>query len=111
MSSLGAMAYDISAVTLRQSVTPAHMLGRVLAGSRFVGAGVAPLGALAGGVLGTTLGLRQTLAVAAGARLALSLLVWLAPQRGGQRLRSARGMDHTPQDYGAKPDSGSQHNS
>lgn len=109
MSSLGAMAYDISAVTLRQSVTPAHVLGRVLASSRFVGAGVAPLGALVGGALGATLGLRQTLALAAAARLVLSLAVWLAPGRQRARLRSTREIDHTPQDYGARPNSGSQH--
>lgn len=90
LTSAGAMAYDISAVTLRQTVTPADVLGRVLASSRFVGAGVAPLGALAGGALGATLGLRQTLALAAGARLIASLAVWLAPSWRGQRLRSTR---------------------
>jgi predicted MFS family arabinose efflux permease len=54
--------YLISALSLRQSITPARLLGRVNASMQFLAAGAAPLGAVAGGVLGELIGLRATLA-------------------------------------------------
>ena len=43
--------------SLRQSIVPANMLGRVVATSRTFGYGAIPLGALAGGWLAATFGL------------------------------------------------------
>ena len=58
---VGAPIYSVTQLSLRQAITPDRLLGRVNAGRRFVVFGVAPLGALAGGILGETLGLRAAL--------------------------------------------------
>jgi Na+/melibiose symporter-like transporter len=49
--------------TIRQSITPDSLQGRVAATNRFVALGLTPLGALAGGGLGALLGLRLTVLV------------------------------------------------
>jgi predicted MFS family arabinose efflux permease len=54
----------ILAGSLRQSVLPHSVLGRVGATFRALGGGTAVAGALAGGLLGQTFGLRQTLLAA-----------------------------------------------
>jgi hypothetical protein len=68
--------FDVNALTLRQVMTPPHVLGRVNATLHVVERGVYPFGALAGGLLGEALGLRPTLLVAA-AGIALGAL-WVA---------------------------------
>lgn len=50
--------WDVTAVTLRQSVVPDHQFGRVNAAYRFVQWGSMPLGAFVGGLAGEILGLR-----------------------------------------------------
>ena len=50
---------------LRQSITPERLLGRVYASASVLGRIMAVIGALLGGFLGETLGLRATVAVAA----------------------------------------------
>lgn len=56
---------NVLAITLRQTVTPNNMLGRVNASMRTILYGVGTLGALVGGVLAQALGLRPALFVAA----------------------------------------------
>ena len=56
---------NVLAITLRQTVTPNAMLGRMNASMRMILYGVGTLGALVGGLLGATLGLRPALWVAA----------------------------------------------
>lgn len=68
--------YFINAVSLRQSVTPDHMLGRMNASFTFLGTGIAPLGFLCGGWLGERLGIQITLFLAAAGTLAGG--IWLA---------------------------------
>lgn len=53
----------ISAVSIRQAITPDRLPGRVNATSRFIAGGALPIGALAGGALGDVLGLPWTLVV------------------------------------------------
>lgn len=53
--------YDINALSLRQSLAPDGVLGRVNASIRFVGLGAMVIGSLAAGLLGGLLGLRPTL--------------------------------------------------
>ena len=60
----GATLYNIDQVTLRQAITPDRMQGRMNASMRFMVWGTMPFGSLAGGVLGTAIGLRPTLWVA-----------------------------------------------
>jgi hypothetical protein len=68
---------NINVSTLRQRVTPDHLLGRMTASYRFIGRSAMPLGSLCGGALGTWLGLRPTLIVAATGLLLGAL--WLLP--------------------------------
>ena len=56
--------YNIHELSLRQSVTPDHVLGRVNAAMQLLTRGVFPAGAILGGVLGAAIGLRETLTVA-----------------------------------------------
>jgi len=60
----GGVLYNIDQVSLRQAITPHRLQGRMNASMRFMVWGTMPFGSLAGGVLGTALGLRPTLLVA-----------------------------------------------
>lgn len=62
---LGAVVYNVAQVSFRQSICPPALLGRMNAAVRFIVWGTMPLGALAGGVLGTWLGVRSTMVVGA----------------------------------------------
>ena len=57
--------FNIAQLSLRQAITPERLQGRVNATMRFIMWGVTPVGALAGGLAGASLGLRPTLFVAA----------------------------------------------
>jgi MFS family permease len=63
-STFGVM-YNITQVSLRQAITPRRMQGRMNATMRFLVWGTIPLGTFTGGVLGSTVGLRTTLWIAA----------------------------------------------
>lgn len=78
---LGVMVYAVNQVSLRQAITPDHLLGRMNASIRFIGWVVTPLGALLGGVLGELVGLRTTLVVAALGGALGFLWVWFSPLR------------------------------
>jgi MFS family permease len=56
--------YNVNQITLRQTVTPAAMQGRMNATMRVIIWGTIPIGAALGGFLGNTIGLRPTLLVA-----------------------------------------------
>jgi MFS family permease len=75
--------WNINQLSLRQRVTPVNLQGRVHATFRLVVRGTMPLGMLVGGVLGSSVGLRPTLAVAAGGGLvaAVTAVLALAPGR------------------------------
>lgn len=55
------LVYNITQVTMRQRLTPPHLLGRMNASIRFVVWGVMPIGALISGVLGSTIGVVPTM--------------------------------------------------
>ena len=81
---LGAAAYGISSLTLRQLVTPAAMQGRVHAVNRTITTGLGPLGALAGGALGQAMGLRAPLIVGALGTLLAAALLLASPVRSAR---------------------------
>lgn len=60
------VAYNITTVSFRQRLCPPRLLGRMNASARFLVWGTIPLGAFAGGVLGTAIGVIPTLWTAAG---------------------------------------------
>lgn len=62
---LGGIVQFIGLSTLRQSITPQRLLGRVFASASVVGQIARVLGALTGGLIGETVGLRPAVAVAA----------------------------------------------
>jgi MFS family permease len=57
--------WNVAAVSLRQSLAPHHLLGRVHSAYRFLGVGASAVGALAGGVIAESLGLRAPFLVGA----------------------------------------------
>lgn len=71
--------WDINQVSLRQMITPEHVLGRVNAGFRVAGQGAMLAGALAGGLLGELAGLRFTLVLASSGLMAAAVVVMLSP--------------------------------
>ncbi|MGP3920907.1 MFS transporter [Nonomuraea sp. 10N515B] len=87
--------WNIVTVSLRQQIVPAELLGRVTSAYKMLGWGLIPLGALAGGLLAHTFGLRAPYPVAGVLRgiallTALPVLVralreaWRCPQPPGQ---------------------------
>lgn len=65
--------WNIVTVTLRQELVPTHLLGRVNSAYRMLGWGLLPLGAITGGLVAHTIGLRAPLPLAGAAR-AIALL-------------------------------------
>jgi MFS family permease len=65
------MMWNVITVSLRQRITPDHLLGRLNAAYRFFGWGAGPLGALAGGLIAQLLGVPAVFAFAVVISLAL----------------------------------------
>jgi MFS family permease len=71
----GAMAATmVLGATVRQSVVPAELLGRVTAVTRLLAVSAAPLGALLGGWLATTAGLRAPFVFGSGLLLVMTVV-------------------------------------
>jgi MFS family permease len=68
---------DISAGAIFAAIIPNRLRSRVSGAYSFVNYGVRPLGSLAGGALGSTIGLRPTLWI--GTVGALAGVLWLLP--------------------------------
>ncbi|WP_342781618.1 MFS transporter [Streptomyces cadmiisoli] len=69
-----ALAFNVVAVSVRQSVVPDRLLGRVSMAYQKINAGASALGAVASGVVTHSLGLRAPFAAGAGLLLAFSAL-------------------------------------
>jgi MFS family permease len=77
LAGIGVMLFDVAGNSLSLLLTPQWIRARAGGTNRFVNYGVRPLGALAGGALGSAIGLRPTLWIAtAGALLGV---LWLLP--------------------------------
>jgi MFS family permease len=86
LSSVGIIGWNVVTVSLRQRITPDHLLGRVNAGYRLLAWGSMPLGAAIGGLVAEAFGLRAVFA--AGSVAVLALLV-LRPIVSEANLRAA----------------------
>ena len=75
----GASLFNVNGPSMRQALTPGHLLGRVNASWRFLVWGAGPFGALLGGALGATLGLRTALLITGLACLAIVPILLLSP--------------------------------
>jgi MFS family permease len=74
LSSVGIIGWNVVTVSLRQRITPDHLLGRVNAGYRLLAWGSMPLGAVLGGLLAEAFSLRTVFVVSSIATLALLAL-------------------------------------
>ncbi|MFE5296870.1 MFS transporter [Streptomyces sp. NPDC056632] len=77
LSCAGVMVVDVAAGSLQMALIPDGVRSRVMGAFRTLNHGFRPLGALAGGLLGTTLGLRPTLWLATGG--AVFAVLWVLP--------------------------------
>jgi MFS family permease len=71
--------WNVSAMSLRQAITPPAVRGRMNATMRFISWGTIPLGATLGGVLGGVIGLHNTIWVGALGALLAFVPVLLSP--------------------------------
>jgi MFS family permease len=86
ISGFGGTIYNINQVSLRQSITADRMQGRMNATMRFMVWGTIPIGAFVGGILGSTIGLRPSLLVAAVGSLLAFIPPLLSPVRTLERI-------------------------
>ena len=75
------VVYNITQVSYRQAICPPRLQGRMNSVMRFIVWGTIPIGTLAGGALGSVVGLRETLVVGAIGSGASFLWILLSPQR------------------------------
>jgi uncharacterized membrane protein YoaK (UPF0700 family) len=81
--------YNITQVSLRQTVCPLPLQGRMNATMRFLVWGTFPVGAFLGGVIGSVFGLPAALYVAAGGATLSFLPVLLSPVRSLRAMPTA----------------------
>jgi len=88
MIGLAGLTWNVITVSLRQTIIPDRLLGRVNSLYRFVGWGTMPLGAAAGGFLAKAFGLRATFFFSAGVLVLTAALAW--PVLWGTAIEDAR---------------------
>ena len=76
-TTFGVMVLDIAANAILVAAVPDRLRARMIGAFQLVNYGVRPLGALAGGAAGATIGMRETLLVAVAG--ALASILWLLP--------------------------------
>lgn len=81
MLGFAVVVYNIVQVSYRQAICPPRLQGRMNSVMRFIVWGTIPIGTLAGGALGSSIGLRETIVIGAvGEGLAVFWLIF-SPQR------------------------------
>ena len=96
VSALWSVVWNVITVSLRQSLIPDHLLGRVNSVYRFVGWGTMPLGSLLGGLIvvavepwqGREWALRVPYLVATA--VTLGLFVYVLPRLSSSRIEEAK---------------------
>jgi predicted MFS family arabinose efflux permease len=97
LMSVGGQVCAINVLSLRQGVTPEGLQGRVNGSFRFLSLGLAPLGALAGGLLGTWLGARTALFASVAVMALGPLVVWCSAARTMRTLPTTTPTDIDPE--------------
>jgi MFS family permease len=95
--SFSAVLYNVAQVSYRQAICPPELLGRMNAAVRWIVWGTLPLGSLAGGVLGTLIGVRPALWVGMIGSWAAGFWVLFSP------LRRMRDVPAGPEPSGPPP--------
>jgi MFS family permease len=80
LNGLGLSVCSVTQISVRQALTPSHLLGRVNATRRVMVFGVQPIAALVGGLVGETAGLVPALLLALCVELTATAMLW--PLRG-----------------------------
>lgn len=75
------VVYNITQVSYRQAICPPRLQGRMNSVMRFLVWGTIPIGTLLGGMLGSVIGLRETLVIGAVGSGSSFLWILLSPQR------------------------------
>ncbi|WP_435207311.1 MFS transporter [Micromonospora sp. bgisy143] len=88
--------YNAAQISYRQQMCPPELLGRLTAGVRWIVWGALPIGAVLGGALGTWLGVRETLVIAALGVWASGLWVYFSPLRGMRDFAPTPEQAHQP---------------
>lgn len=91
---IGVSGCNVHAVSIRQAITPDHLLGRMNGSYRLVTWGAIPLGALLGGTLGQDIGPRATLLVGALGLATAALWLALSPVRRLRHIPASLSPDH-----------------
>jgi MFS family permease len=89
----GIAAGNVIKGSFRQVYTPRHLLGRVLVGMQLLNFGAIPVGALLGGVLGSTLGPRATMWLMLTGVALVGLILLAGPVRKTRELPAAPAAD------------------
>jgi MFS family permease len=89
LATFGGVVFIVTGLSFQQAVTPDHILGRLNATRRFIVWGVIPLGSLAGGILASQIGLRETLWVGTIASSLSFLPLLFSPLRSLGRMEDA----------------------
>ena len=89
LGNFGWVLYNVIAVSVRQAIVPITLQGRVNATFSFLVAGMLPLGAIAGGWLGTSLGLRNAITIAAIGSCVSFLWIVFSPARAIVKITDA----------------------
>ena len=86
ISGFANVVYNINQVSLRQAITPERMQGRMNATMRFLVWGTIPIGTIIGGLLGTAIGLRETILLGGVLSSLPFVFVLFSPVRGIQKM-------------------------
>jgi MFS family permease len=78
---VGQMVYNINQISYRQAICPPRMQGRMNATVRFLVWGTMPVGSIIGGVLATTIGVHETIWIAAVLGFVPAIFPFLSPVR------------------------------
>jgi MFS family permease len=81
VNAFGSLVYNVNQVSFRQRLCPERLLGRMNATMRFLVWGTLPVGALVGGLLGTSLGVRNSLWISGGGGTLAILWLLFSPLR------------------------------
>lgn len=81
LNAFGALVYNVNQVSFRQRLCPERLLGRMNATMRFLVWGTLPVGALLGGLLGTSVGVRNSLWISGGGGTLAILWLLFSPLR------------------------------